>query len=409
MKNKHNSLEHLNNSYLYLAQIGWEICEPDHSCTGFRDMHLIHIIKNGKGTFEINGNKYSLAANNLFYMPPNSLASYCSDSNEPWEYYYFGFNGSYSLDLIQSTIFKNNSYVGKIENCEQIIDIVRTAAEDIMSKEFPHLYGCEQLFKILPYIMIPKKARETNTSKYIEEAENFIKAHYHENISINKIAQHLNIDRSYFYRIFKDHFGISPMDYLINIRFQQARKLLSETNLSTNNIAKVVGYENYSPFYLMFQKKMGMTPQEFRFLQLGHNTTSEKMSITALRIFKNIEECEKLSEYKIADMNINDDNIYKNAAILYSKAYKLSHNSEIYDFFAYEFKNETDTLTYFKNASGIIPQDTNIGFKFKATQSLAELIVFKNKAAYRLCAKDIESLNQFRHIINEHFTSVISH
>lgn len=408
MKNKHNSLEHLNNSYLYLAQIGWEICEPYHSCTGFRDMHLIHIIKSGKGTFEINGKKYSLGPNDLFYMPPNALASYCSDSKDPWEYYYFAFNGSYSLELIQSTIFKNNNYVGKIENCDTIINIIRTAAEDIMSKEFPQLYGCEQLFKILPYIMIPK-ASETNTSKYIEEAENYIKAHYHENISINKIAQHLNIDRSYFYRIFKDHFGISPMDYLINIRFQQARKLLSETNLSTNNIAKVVGYENYSPFYLMFQKKMGMTPQEFRFLQLGHNATSEKMSITALRIFKNMSECEKLSEFKISDTHILDDEFYTNYEILNSMAYKLSYNSKIYNFFAYEFKNELDCLTYFKNASGIIPQDTNIGFKFKATQSLAELIVFKNKTAYRLCARDVESLNQFRHIINEHFTSVISH
>lgn len=408
MQNKHNSLEHLNNSYLYLAQIGWEICEPNHSCTGFRDMHLIHIIKSGRGTFEIDGKRHTLEANNLFYMPPNALASYCSDSQEPWEYYYFAFNGSYSPELIQSTIFKNNNYVSKVENCESIINIIRTAAEDIMSKEFPDLYGCEQLFKILPHIMIPKTS-EKNTSKYIEEAENYIKAHYHENISINKIAKHLNIDRSYFYRIFKDHFGISPMDYLINIRFQQARKLLSETNLSTNNIAKVVGYENYSPFYLMFQKKMGMTPQEFRLLQLGHNATSEKMSITALRIFKNREECEKLSEFKIADMHINDDDFYTNAAILYSKAYKLSHNSKTYDFFAYEFKNELDASAYFKNASGVIPQDKNLGFKFKATHTSTELIVFKNRSVYRLCSENIESLNQFRHVINDRFTSVVSH
>lgn len=408
VQNKHNSLEHLNNSYLYLAQIGWEICEPDHSCTGFRDMHLIHIIKSGYGTFEIDGKKYFLGPNDWFYMPPNALASYCSDSENPWEYYYFAFNGSYSPELIQSTILKNNTYTGKIENCEPIINIIQTAAEDIMANEYPHLYGCEQLFKLLPYFMIPK-TNDTNISKYIEEAENYIKAHYHENININKIAQHLNIDRSYFYRIFKNHFGISPMEYLINIRFQQARKLLSETNLSTNNIAKIVGYENYSPFYLMFQKKMGMPPQEFRLLQIGHNTTSEKMSITAIRIFKNMKECHKLSEYKIDDLSITNDIAYANSAIISSVAYRLEHYSKTYDFFAYEFENESDALAYFKNASGVIPQDTNIGFKFKATHTSTELIVFKNKFAYRLCAEDIESLNRFRHVTNDYFTSVISH
>ena len=47
---KNNSLDHLNNSFIYLAQIGWEICKPEHYCTGLRDMHLIHIVKQGKGS-----------------------------------------------------------------------------------------------------------------------------------------------------------------------------------------------------------------------------------------------------------------------------------------------------------------------------------------------------------------------
>lgn len=101
---KHNSLEHLQNTHIYLAQIGWEICAPNHFCNGFRDMHLIHIIKNGKGTFNINGKKYNLGPNDIFYMPPNSLTAYCSDEQEPWEYYYFAFNGSYATEIIQKSI-----------------------------------------------------------------------------------------------------------------------------------------------------------------------------------------------------------------------------------------------------------------------------------------------------------------
>lgn len=408
MNNKHHSLEHLNNSFIYLSQIGWEACDPNHSCTGFRDMHLIHIIKSGKGYFEIDGQKHTLGENEMFYLPPNSFATYCSDSEEPWEYYYFGFNGSYSLELIQSSIFKNNNYTAKLEDCSPIIDILSAASDDIMTKKFPHLYGCEVLFKILPFIMTPPK-NEAKTQKYIDEAENYIRSHFHENISIKKIADFLNIDRSYFYRIFKNHFGISPIDYLINIRFQKARELLSETDLSTNDIAKIVGYENYPSFYIMFQKKMGIPPQEFRFMMAGHDIISEKRSLTAIRTFKDMTECEKLHLYRVSDKKpidvfLESENILKD-----SRCYELNHNLNYYTFFGYEFYNSESALNYFVTATDWEPQNKKSAFKFKSTNASAELAVLNDKSVYRLCADDIESLNMFRHIINDHFTIMLFH
>lgn len=407
MISKHNSLEHLNNSFIYLAQIGWEVCEPNHSCTGFRDMHLIHIIKRGYGTFEIKGKKHSLGPNELFYIPPNTMAYYCSDSETPWEYYYFAFNGAYSTDLLQSSVLCNN-YIAKIDDANPIFNIIKAASEDIMTKEFPDLYGCEQLFKILPYIMIHKEST-SSTYKYLTEAENYMQAHYNEDININKITNYLNIDRSYFYRIFKNHFGVSPVDYLINIRFQQARKLLSETDLSTSEIARIVGYDNYSPFYIMFQKKMGIPPKEFRLLQIGHTSATEKMSITTVRIFKNMQECEKILKYNTSIIPPKDAFIAPDFSFLNSYNLQLIYNSKKYDFYAYEFENESYALKYFQKASKSTPQDNTKGFKIKSTSHSAELTVFNRKFAYRLLSDDIKSLNLFRHILNEHFTHVIIH
>lgn len=408
MNNKHHSLEHLNNAFIYLSQIGWEKCEPNHSCTGFRDMHLIHIIKSGKGHFEIDGNKYTLGENEMFYLPPNSFATYCSDSADPWEYYYFGFNGSYALELVQSSVFKNNTYTAKIDDFAPLIDILRLASDDIMTKKFPHLYGCEVLFKILPYIMTPPK-NEAKSQRYIDEAENYIRSHFHENVSIQKIADFLNIDRSYFYRIFKNHFGISPIDYLINIRFQKARELLSETDLSTNDIAKIVGYENYPSFYIMFQKKMGIPPQEFRFLLAGHNAISEKRSLTAIRTFKNMSECDKLHLYTVSNKKPIDPFLESEIFIKDSRSYELNHNSKFFTFYAYEFFNGDKALSYFINATDWEPQNKTTAFKLKSTNTSTELTVLNNKSVYRLCAEDAESLNMFRHIINDHFTIMLFH
>lgn len=159
----------------------------------------------------------------------------------------------------------------------------------------------------------------------------------------------------------------------------------------------------------MFQKKMGIPPKEFKLLQIGHTFATEKMSITTVRIFKNMQECEKILKYKTSNTPSKDRFISQNLPFLNSYVHQLTYNSNFCDFYAYEFENELCALEYFKKTTKSTPHNQTKGFKIKSTSSSTELIVFNNKFAYRLIAEDIKVLNHFRHFINEHFSDVIIH
>ena len=65
----------------------------------------------------------------------------------------------------------------------------------------------------------------------MEEALRYIEANYAHSVNIQVIADHLNIERTYLYRLFKDITGVSPQEYLLDYRIRRACSLLKETDL----------------------------------------------------------------------------------------------------------------------------------------------------------------------------------
>jgi iron complex transport system substrate-binding protein len=67
-----------------------------------------------------------------------------------------------------------------------------------------------------------------------------------------------------FQRIFKDATGLSPNDYLLELRIQHASKLLSETDSAIYNVSEQVGIADWFYFSKAFKKKFGVSPLKYR-------------------------------------------------------------------------------------------------------------------------------------------------
>lgn len=78
------------------------------------------------------------------------------------------------------------------------------------------------------------------------------------------IADYLNIERTYLYRLFKDITGSSPQEYLLDYRIRRACTLLKETGLPVNDIARSVGYDDALYFSRLFKQRKGRTPTQYR-------------------------------------------------------------------------------------------------------------------------------------------------
>lgn len=102
-----------------------------------------------------------------------------------------------------------------------------------------------------------KAKKEYPSLQYIHE-------HYHEDISVQNLAELEHYQLSYYIQWFRGKTGMTPKAYIQHLRMQEAKQLLRETNLSISHIAHQVGYEYQASLTRLFVQYEDMTPKEYR-------------------------------------------------------------------------------------------------------------------------------------------------
>ena len=98
------------------------------------------------------------------------------------------------------------------------------------------------------------------------DVKRYIDEHYAEAITIDTLAGLSHCSKGHLFRRFKAAFGISPIAYQQNLRFETAQKLLRFTPLLCYEVAHRVGYSNVYYFHRQFKKRTGTTPKQYRHL-----------------------------------------------------------------------------------------------------------------------------------------------
>lgn len=116
--------------------------------------------------------------------------------------------------------------------------------------------------------IINEKISLSNSKHYdspcINRAIEYIHENYANNISIEDIADMLNINKCYFCSTFKKETGFTFINYLNNYKIEKSKELLKDPNLSLLDISVAVGFNNQSYYSTVFKKISGQTPLEFR-------------------------------------------------------------------------------------------------------------------------------------------------
>ncbi len=108
---------------------------------------------------------------------------------------------------------------------------------------------------------------ESGGDKAIDIALQYIQAHYAEDLTLEKVASVVFLNPAYFSLLFKQKTGQGYKDYVTSLRLEQAKSLLSGSELKLADIAERIGYNDVRHFTQMFRKKYEMTPTEYRNLR----------------------------------------------------------------------------------------------------------------------------------------------
>lgn len=261
----------IRHSDIYIYQCGGEQCEEGHSYgPAVRDHYLIHYIHKGKGIFQVDDTTYELKAGDGFLICPGILTYYKADTVDPWQYSWIGFHGIKAESCLREAGLAREHPVfhsqgdDMIENCFQEMTSAYYLKRGSMMKRMAYLY----LFLYRLTQSCPQNPYDTSAESkqdlYITETLHFMEANYSRKLTVEMIARHVGLNRSYLSALFREALGKPISEYLMEFRIRKACELLSDDSLSISNVAYSVGYTDPLLFSKIFRRIEGCPPSQFR-------------------------------------------------------------------------------------------------------------------------------------------------
>lgn len=103
--------------------------------------------------------------------------------------------------------------------------------------------------------------------------------HVENSLSGEQIAENIGMSYSSFRRFFKQYTGFTPTQYILELKINRSKELLTNTEYSCQEIAFELGFNTPSHFNMVFLKKTGITPHQYRVKTQGrtiHQTLYNK-------------------------------------------------------------------------------------------------------------------------------------
>lgn len=99
-------------------------------------------------------------------------------------------------------------------------------------------------------------------------AKNYIDENVGQKISVDLLADLVGYSYDRFRHLFKEEYGLSPMQYVMSKRFELAKRLLKQTDLSISAVSHASGFSNDTQFCSLFKQATGHSPRRYRLQQL---------------------------------------------------------------------------------------------------------------------------------------------
>lgn len=94
--------------------------------------------------------------------------------------------------------------------------------------------------------------------------ETYLEDHFADPITSRTLSDQFGLVPAYLAKLFKEHRGVSPSKYLINLRIEKARELMqSQPGLQVKEISSLVGFGDSLYFSRVFKKETGIWPTEY--------------------------------------------------------------------------------------------------------------------------------------------------
>ena len=232
---------------------------------GRRDYQILYI-RSGRAHFFWDEQDHVISGGQIVLYRPGEYQCYEYRIEDAPDVYWIHFTGSRVEEELDGMGLKQqvfpvgatNQYAGLFGSIIQELQFKDAHFDDMAAsylKELLCLFSRELLGQRTP-THIPR-------TREVEEAVSFFNTHFNQRLNLSEYAARQNMSLCWFTRIFRRQMGVSPQQYLMEIRINNACELLG-SGIGTAETSDMVGYTDFGYFSRIFKKYTGYSPMEYR-------------------------------------------------------------------------------------------------------------------------------------------------
>lgn len=229
--------------------------------------YSLHFVLNGKGKLVQGNMTKELKKGDVFCLFPKQTHYYITDPDDCLELFWLALDGKQIVSLLNRIGFTPYSFHIESFITDKIIEvlqeIIRHFQQYLKDDELQRL---SFIFKLLHHLSVEASSRKLSTItpvNWIQKSKQYMDTHYTEDITVRDVAKYIGVHRSHFTKEFVNEFGITPVQYLLSLKMNRAKEMLSEKSFSITEIAYSLGYSDLYSFSRAFKNFFGVSPTKY--------------------------------------------------------------------------------------------------------------------------------------------------
>ena len=204
--------------------------------------------------FSLNNDEIYIQKNDIVIFSPKTVRSGKSIPESPWEFISIKFSLEYNEYARE---FFSESHLHFHNANAMLRNIFVDIAYEWEGRKPLYQVKCKYLIQNILYDLVCSKLPLNNVlhQQKLENACNFIQKNLTNKIDVRLLSEHTGLSPSYFRKLFKEAYGVSPMQYITKLRIATARNLLLSGEFNVTEAAQRSGFSDIYYFSTIFKKE----------------------------------------------------------------------------------------------------------------------------------------------------------